>query len=269
MLTMREYYFFKEQAQQLMQLKEDYNNYVLILKRLIVDAEKTKDETEPIGEKKKLNEVPEFLIVNRDKQYLQHSAVKFARLHNLDTAVRQIYEADQRFIEPAQKTKRTRTKRTVNTRKKDQLMMQARYWEMMQHHDAAFQWPIERKNFWLSSPFGPRKNPGGSWGFHHGIDMAAVRGTPVKAAGEGIVIEAGVGRGYGNTVVITHSKKYKTRYAHLDKIFVKLGQKVDHTTIIGKVGDTGLVRKRGRDGSHLHFELYVFGKRVNPLYFLA
>ena len=132
-----------------------------------------------------------------------------------------------------------------------------------------FTWPIDRSQFWLSSLFGKRKKPNGSWGFHSGIDMAALKGTPVKAAAGGTVIEARYAQGYGNTVVIKHNNKYKTRYAHLDKIIAKKGQKVSRGQLIGKVGDTGFVRKSGKDASHLHFELYAFGKKINPLYLIV
>jgi murein DD-endopeptidase MepM/ murein hydrolase activator NlpD len=118
----------------------------------------------------------------------------------------------------------------------------------------------------MSSPFGPRKNPNGSYGFHTGIDLAAVRGTPVKAATSGVVLQAGCYKGYGNMVLLKHDYNVKTRYAHLSKIDVSVGQSVDRGDIIGRVGNTGHVRRRrGRDGSHLHFEVYVAGKRVNPL----
>ncbi len=130
-------------------------------------------------------------------------------------------------------------------------------------------WPIDRSQFWLSSPFGPRKKPDGSWGFHTGIDMAAVWGTLIKAAADGVVVEAGYAHAYGNRVVIMHASKIKTLYAHLAKIDVNVGDAVKKGDIIGKVGDTGHVRKRGHDASHLHFEVYSAGKRVNPSYFLA
>lgn len=89
-------------------------------------------------------------------------------------------------------------------------------------------------------------------------------------AAEGIVVEARNATGYGKTVVVAHSRKYRTRYAHLDKILVKPGQKVTRSDTIGRVGSTGYVRsKKGRDASHLHFEVYAFGKKVNPMYFFT
>jgi len=136
--------------------------------------------------------------------------------------------------------------------------------------DINLSWPINRSHFWMSSLFGPRKKPNGSWGFHYGLDMAAMRGTKVTAASSGIVTEARYSKGYGNTIVVTHNRKYRTRYAHLDRILVKVGQKIKGGQLIGKVGRTGLVwRSRGRDPSHLHFEVHAFGKQVNPLKFLA
>jgi len=133
-----------------------------------------------------------------------------------------------------------------------------------------FAWPVSQKQFWISSFFGSRKKPNGTWGFHYGIDMAAIRGTNVYSAGAGIVIEARYSRSYGNTIVIAHNRKYKTRYAHLDKILVFVGQKIKQKKLIGKVGRTGLVWKpQGRDPSHLHFEVHSFVKKVNPLRFLA
>ncbi|MCK5633129.1 M23 family metallopeptidase, partial [bacterium] len=129
-----------------------------------------------------------------------------------------------------------------------------------------FSWPIKRSEFWISSLFGSRKKPNGIWGFHYGIDMAAMRGTPVKAACPGIIVEARFSSGYGNTIVIAHGRKYRTRYAHLNKILVRVGQKVKQQQLIGKVGRTGLVWKsQGRDPSHLHFEVHAFGKKVNPM----
>lgn len=131
-----------------------------------------------------------------------------------------------------------------------------------------FVWPLKRGSFWVSSFFGPRKRRDGSTGFHTGIDLAALKGTPIYAARSGIVIQAYYTRGYGKTIVIQHGKKFRTRYAHLNKICVAPGDFVRKNTIIGEVGDTGFIRKEGKDGSHLHFEVYEYERRVNPMQFL-
>lgn len=135
-------------------------------------------------------------------------------------------------------------------------------------------WPIKLNKYWISSVFGPRKKSNGKLGFHYGIDMAAIKGTAVYAALSGSIDEARYIKGYGKTIVILHDKKYlnqklKTRYAHLNKILVKKNQKVKTGQIIGEVGDTGFVRKEGKDASHLHFEVCLNNKRVNPFNFLA
>ncbi|MBP6869662.1 M23 family metallopeptidase [Candidatus Babeliales bacterium] len=134
--------------------------------------------------------------------------------------------------------------------------------------DFTFNWPLELHHFWLSSLFGARKKANGKPGFHYGVDMAAMRGTPVKAAAAGTVIQAQYVPGYGNNILIQHNKYYRTRYAHLQRIHVTVGQKVAQGQKIGAVGDTGSVRKSGRDGSHLHFEIYHNGSHVNPLRYL-
>lgn len=97
---------------------------------------------------------------------------------------------------------------------------------------------------------------------HHGIDYGAPVGTPVEAAGNGVVTYAGWKGGYGKFVEIRHGKGYSTRYGHLSKIAknVRTGSKVKQGDLIGKVGSTGL-----STGPHLHYELKAAGKLINPL----
>jgi len=95
---------------------------------------------------------------------------------------------------------------------------------------------------------------------HHGVDYAAPYGTPVFSLGDGVVIYAGWKGGYGNTIIIKHPKGYETRYAHLSKISVFIGQRVSAGQYIGNVGATGL-----STGPHLHFEMRKDGKLINPL----
>ncbi len=131
-----------------------------------------------------------------------------------------------------------------------------------------FMWPVEKDKFWLSSYFGLRKLPNGQRQFHNGIDMAALKGTHVRAAASGTVeLSNEDPLGYGKTIIIKHNKKFKTRYAHLNNMFVSKGQKVEQGQLIGHVGSTGNVRKTGRDASHLHFEVYAHEERIDPLTF--
>ena len=94
---------------------------------------------------------------------------------------------------------------------------------------------------------------------HRGTDYAAPRGTPVYAAGDGRILEAGYTRANGNYVFIQHGENYKTHYLHLDKRKVKQGQRVTQGDIIGTVGSTGAAT-----GPHLHYEFLVRGVHKNP-----
>lgn len=133
-----------------------------------------------------------------------------------------------------------------------------------------FSWPLARNSFWLSSLFGPR-NLGDGRGtmFHSGVDLAAVTGTPVRAAADGEVMEAYFNsKGYGKTVLLDHHNGYKTRYAHLHRIKVQIGQMISQGHLLGTVGATGNVRSNGTSAAHLHFEVQKNGKAVNPLSYL-
>ena len=108
----------------------------------------------------------------------------------------------------------------------------------------------------LGDPFGPRGNR-----FHAGIDIPAPTGTPVAAAASGRVVFAGPsGSGWGRMVLIAHGSGVRTRYAHLSRIDVRLGQRVAISSIVDRVGSTGEAT-----GPHLHFEVLVRGANVDPL----
>lgn len=216
-----------------------------------------------------------FTVLNRTPDYLRDTAISFARSYDLGDSVMQLYSEEQEQAAQAQ----ARTPRSQRKKKRAQKKAPARRrqfseadyarWDTRKKVEPVFDLPIDKDSFWLSSPFGTRRNPGGGRGFHFGIDMAAVRGTPVKAAGDGTVVYAGHQAGYGNVIVIKHDGKFKTRYAHLHKILIKSGAQVSAGQVIGKVGSTGNTRASGkmRDSSHLHFEVEMYGKRVNPFYF--
>ena len=110
----------------------------------------------------------------------------------------------------------------------------------------------------ISSPFGPR------WGSHHdGKDYAVPIGTPVKAAGGGRVVYVGWSSGYGNTVIIQHQQGMRTLYAHLNSFNVSSGQRVNRGQVIASSGNTGR-----STGPHLHFEVRVNGRPVDPAGYL-
>ena len=121
--------------------------------------------------------------------------------------------------------------------------------------------PIEGAR--LSSHYGKRKHPVlGYTRMHKGLDFGAPTGTPIMAAGDGEVERASRYGSYGNYVRIRHNGTYKTAYAHLSKYGrgIKAGKRVKQGQVIGYVGATGRVTAR-----HLHYEVLVNGKQVNPL----
>ncbi|MGE5767226.1 MAG: peptidoglycan DD-metalloendopeptidase family protein, partial [Bacteroidota bacterium] len=115
----------------------------------------------------------------------------------------------------------------------------------------------------LSSGFGMRKHPIlGYSRMHQGTDFAAPSGTPIYAAGNGVVEFAGRKGGYGNYVRIRHGSSYQTAYAHMKGFAkgTKKGARVKQGQVIGYVGTTGR-----STGPHLHYEVHLNGKQVNPL----
>ena len=272
-----EYRYFKQQAEKMIALQIEYKNHIMAAKRLL---HVQNSDTVIVDEKKNTDDGS--LIVNRSVGYTRDISYAFLEKEGLDDLLLQIPTqelmdyTDYVINENApKKKKRSRTATKQQSAPKAVTKSSAsseNTWvnrQTQKKGNRIFSWPIDPAKFWVSSLFGSRKRANGKWGFHYGLDMAAMKKTPVKAAARGVVVEVAYdAKGYGKTIVIAHNTQYKTRYAHLDAILVKRGQKVDRGQLIGRVGDTGAVRAAGFDGSHLHFEIVSFGKRVNPLYML-
>lgn len=131
---------------------------------------------------------------------------------------------------------------------------------------AAATLPLARPavNVTESSPFGVRADPfTGAPAFHPGEDFAGPFMTPVMTTAPGVVSFTGLRSGYGNTVEIDHGKGFKTRYAHLQAIYVGVGQRVALGQKIAAMGSTGR-----STGDHLHYEVWVDGRPQNPLRFV-
>ncbi len=117
----------------------------------------------------------------------------------------------------------------------------------------------------LASGFGGRRDPfTGRWSSHNGIDMAVQAGTPIHATGPGTVVFTGWSGGYGWMVEVDHGMGVRTRYAHMQSILAEKGQKVEVGTKIGLVGSSGR-----SSGPHLHYEILIDGKAVDPTNFLT
>jgi murein DD-endopeptidase MepM/ murein hydrolase activator NlpD len=117
---------------------------------------------------------------------------------------------------------------------------------------------------WVSSPFSYRDDPfTGKRQFHYGIDIATNFGNPIVATADGIVISLGNDKIGGKNIIISHGNGITTHYLHLSKFLVKSGQKIKRGDVIGLVGKTGKAR-----GPHLHYEVRVNNKPVNPLNYI-
>lgn len=121
-----------------------------------------------------------------------------------------------------------------------------------------------KAHFRYSSPYGYRHNPMGHGSeFHPGQDIASSMGTPLYATADGVVIRAGWVRGYGNLVQIQHAFGLSTRYGHMSRIRVKVGERVSRGQRIGDMGSTGR-----STGPHVHYEVRQGEKPVNPMTYI-
>ena len=117
----------------------------------------------------------------------------------------------------------------------------------------------------FTSGYGVRSDPfGGGAARHMGIDLAGPSGTPIYATADGVVSASGYNNGgYGNLIKLDHGRGVETRYGHLSAMLVAAGQRVARGQLIGRMGSTGR-----STGSHLHYEVRIEGKAVNPIPFM-
>jgi murein DD-endopeptidase MepM/ murein hydrolase activator NlpD len=121
------------------------------------------------------------------------------------------------------------------------------------------------KTGYITSHYGMRKDPfTGKRRMHRGIDIAAKKGTSIYPVGEGKVISSGRKAGFGRMIEIEHSSTVVSRYSHLKKSLVKVGQMVKAVDIIAQVGNTGR-----STGPHLHLEIAFNGETANPRTYLS
>lgn len=123
--------------------------------------------------------------------------------------------------------------------------------------------PVTQR-FRYSSGFGYRNDPKGAGRrMHSGVDLAAPVGTPILVTGDGVVTQAGWSNGYGRMVTVRHDFGIETRYAHMSKIDVSVGDRLSRGDQIGDMGSSGR-----STGSHLHYEVRIGGEFVNPMTFI-
>ncbi|OQX29788.1 MAG: hypothetical protein B0D92_01870 [Spirochaeta sp. LUC14_002_19_P3] len=126
-------------------------------------------------------------------------------------------------------------------------------------------WPLKGIRGWVTQIFGPSINPFGRyWYLHRGLDIAAPYGVPIMATADGKVVKKDFDRnGFGYYIDVQHKYGFKTRYAHLQRQMVQVGQRVTQGETIGTVGNTGM-----STGPHLHYEVMIGTQLVDPVKFL-
>lgn len=123
-------------------------------------------------------------------------------------------------------------------------------------------WPTD--GGWISSRYGMRIDPfSGERDMHHGLDIANRFGASILAASHGIVTFAGKMEGFGNMIDIDHGYGYVTRYGHMTTLAVRTGDEVTDGQLIGRIGSKGR-----STGPHLHYEVRLYGKAIDPIKFL-
>jgi len=273
-----EYRFFCHHVKELVAAQKQYNCYISILQKklaidsdiddeLAVDFQEEEDSSgNTVMTLKELSiasaqasDAPDdddnyidesFVLINRQPEYLKQSTMEYVKSQKIDSLataidIDQWSDCTDQKIVPVQEEKPAIID-PVKPKIKSQLV---KIRKPIKDFDLI--WPIDKDKFWLSSLFGARKRIDGTWGFHHGIDMAAIKGTAIKAARGGRVIESSFQSGYGNTVVLQHTADIKTRYAHLNAIRVRVGQVVKSGVIVGTVGETGFIRKKGKNNQYI------------------
>lgn len=120
-------------------------------------------------------------------------------------------------------------------------------------------------SYWVSSKFGTREDPFNKKAARHkGVDLASRQGNKIKVMAKGKVVRVNhSNKGYGNLVEVDHGNGFKTKYAHMHKIYVKEGDILDINDSVGEVGSTGR-----STGPHLHYEILYRGKTVDPMPFI-
>lgn len=171
------------------------------------------------------------------------------------------YDNADLLISVSQEVEKIANKLKIQQKSYEDVSHSTADWDKMNKCIPAIQ-PISIKDFCrISSYFGRRIDPiSGIVSMHKGLDFPANMNTNIYSTGEGVVIETMHSRtGYGNEIVIAHHGGYTTRYAHLNKILVKEGDKVQRGDLIGLLGNSGK-----STGPHLHYEVRLHNVPLNP-----
>ncbi len=221
------------------------------------------------GQMQQLNESIQALA-HKDEQYRVLAGLPEARGEAKQGAPGSVSEAALRHLSPETGGKVAATSEDLETLMRRAATLQSSMddalAQLARNRERLASTPsIAPANGHLSSLFGTRRHPVlRITRPHKGVDIAARVGEPIMAPARGRVVFAGNGRnGYGNMVEIDHGYGYVTRFAHASRLLVRTGQEVKRGDVIARVGATGLV-----SGPHLHYEVEVNGRQVDPLNFI-
>lgn len=201
-------------------------------------------EAEPISDNERRSGIPDYSIYEETSGL--HNAELIAETQSqLDNLSKRLYVLSRSF---------------------DEVYRMASNKKERQDHIPAIM-PLKKNECQIISGFGTRYHPILHYRrMHSGVDLSAKTGTPIYATGDGVVSTAGRNdpalSGYGVAVLIDHGYGYKTLYGHMSEVKVKAGQQVKRGELIGLVGSTGLA-----SGPHCHYEVWINGKKVNPVYY--
>lgn len=229
----------KKKKQEIKELKQDFQEKKVKIVAISKDVAKQKSQYEDLNEKHE-----EVLNETQTKREIYEREVK------------QLEQESGRIAEMLRSLLQRQKYAYANANKRRYASVNLRY------TGGKFGWPCASTN--LTSYYGYRIHPiFGTRKLHTGIDVGAGTGTPIYAAGKGVVIEAGWTGGYGKAVIIDHGGGIATLYAHTSELYVHPGQPVKRGQLIAAIGSTGY-----STGPHLHFEVRQNGSPVDPLAFL-
>ena len=241
------------------QLKAEANHLVEKLSAVITSL----DELDDLNEKIKLKTKEKIYQLTSYNQSLAKKALDTCEGKSAcgEDSISEAMTYEDYFFSPALNKINDLQKQLKQQSEKSKTLSQMIHQQELLHDATPLHLPTKG---WISSPYGFRPSPfDGKKKFHHGIDIATTKGTPIYAPGAGRVSFVGKKSRYGNVIILYHEALgIETYYAHNHKNLVKLGQKVQRGEKIATVGSSGR-----STGPHLHFEIRVKGKTVNPLKF--
>jgi len=244
---------------------EDFIEFVSRLKLMNLLARQDADIVKEIKDQKSANlNIKKAILDLREKQEERREEIAelVGQAESKQHEIEGIYEEKSNLL-----SKTRADKNALIAMEKDLEIEEAEVTRILESYKygnapgSKFMWPTPGR---VKSGFGMRIHPiFGVPRFHSGIDIVAPSGTLVKSADGGEVIQAGYDQGYGYSIVIYHGGGFATRYAHLSRILVSVGQPVARAQVIGLVGSTGW-----STGPHLHFEVRINGAAQNPYQYL-